>query len=81
MQAVKAWKEQNVKKAMSELELMVWQAEQNLAEDMERPDPKVVRIVTADEEAERGLARAAGESYETIDYTKALERIRQAKEG
>ncbi len=81
MQAVKTWKEQNVKKAMSELELMVWQAEQNLAEDMERPDPKVVRIVTADEEAERGLARAAGESYETIDYTKALERIRQAKEG
>ena len=81
MKAVKTWKEQNVKKAMNELELMVWQAEQNLLEDGVRPDPKVIRIVTADGETERGLARAAGEASDTIDYTKALERIRQAKEG
>lgn len=81
MKAVKTWKDQHVRQAHDELELLMWQAEQNLADDTSRPNPKVIRIVTADEEAERGLARAAGEPGETIDYTAALERIRQAKEG
>lgn len=81
MKAVKTWKDQHVRQAHDELELLMWQAEQNLADDTSRPNPKVIRIVTADEETERGLARAAGEPGETIDYTAALERIRQAKEG
>ncbi len=81
MKAVKTWKDQHVRQAHDELELLMWQAEQNMGEDTARPNPKVIRIVTADEETERGLARAAGEPGETIDYTAALERIRQAKEG
>ncbi|MCM1192692.1 MAG: Mu transposase C-terminal domain-containing protein [Acetatifactor muris] len=80
MKAVKTWKEQHVKQAHDELELLMWQAEQNMAEDRIRPNPKIVRIVTADEETERGLARAAGGAGETIDYTAALERLKQAKE-
>lgn len=80
--AVKTWKEQNVKKAHNELELMMWQAEQNLAEGAERLNPKIIRIVTADEETERKLSLAAGQgSSETIDYTKAIERFREAKEN
>ena len=80
MKAVKTWKEQHVKQAHNELELMIWQAEQNMESDTVRPNPKIVRIVTADEETERSLARAAGEAGDTIDYTSALERLRAARE-
>ena len=80
MKAVKTWKEQHVKQAHDELELMMWQAEQNMADDAFRPNPKIIRIVTADEETERKLAKAAGEISETIDYTAALERLKQARE-
>lgn len=80
MRAVKTWKEQHVKQAHDELELMMWQAEQNMSGEGSRPNPKIIRIVTADEETERELARAAGEPGETIDYTAALERLKQAKE-
>lgn len=77
---VREWKEQHVKQAHDELELLMWQAEQNQQEDAVRPDPKIIRIISADEKAEREIARAAGEVGETIDYTQALERIRLAKE-
>ncbi len=80
MRAVKTWKEQHVKQAHNELELMIWQAEQNLEEGGDRPNPKIVRIVTANEQTEKELARAAGELGETIDYTAALERLKQVKE-
>ena len=69
-----------MKQAHNELELMIWQAEQNMESDTVRPNPKIVRIVTADEETERSLARAAGEAGDTIDYTSALERLRAARE-
>ncbi len=80
MKAVKTWKEQHVKQVHNELELLMWQAEQNTKDDLIRPNPKIVQIMSSDEETERELAKASGESCETIDYTKALERLREARE-
>lgn len=80
VKAVKDWKEQHVRQARDELELLMWQAEQNIQEDKERLNPKIIRIISADEKTEREMARAAGEVNETIDYTQALERLRLAKE-
>lgn len=80
VKAVKDWKEQHVRQAHDELELLMWQAEQNIQEDKERLNPKIIRIISADEKTEREMARAAGEVNETIDYTQALERLRLSKE-
>ena len=80
MRAVQSWKDANVKKAMSELEIMMWQAEQNLADDDHRLDPKIIRIRSADEEANEQMAKASGDDYEQIDYTMAVERLRKARE-
>ncbi len=80
MRAVQTWKDANVKKAMNELELLMWQAEQNLSEDDHRPDPKIIRIRSVDEEAKEQMARVSGDSYEQIDYTVAVERLRKASE-
>lgn len=80
MRAVQTWKDVNVKKAMNELELLMWQAEQNLSEDACRLDPKIIRIRSADEEAKEQMARVSGDSYEQIDYTAAVERLRRARE-
>jgi len=79
MRAVQTWKEENVKKPMSELEILMWQAEQNLLGDDTRPDPKIVKIWSAEEEKER--QKASGGSYEEmIDYTAAVERLKKARE-
>ena len=58
----------------------MWQAEQNLSEDIGRPDPKIIRIRVVDEEAKEQMARVSGDSYEQIDYTAAVERLRRARE-
>lgn len=80
MKAVKTWKEQHVKQAHNELELLMWQAEQNMEDGLIRPNPKIIQIMTVDEETKRDFAKASGEVCEAIDYTKALERIREARE-
>lgn len=77
--AVKDWQEHNVKRAKNELELLMWQAEQNLAAGGDKPDAKVIEFKMA---AEESLAKAAGgEAAEQIDYTAAVERLRSVKEG
>ena len=81
MNAVKTWTEANVRKPMNELELLMWQAERNLEEDVHQINPKIIRIQSADEETEMQMQRAAGESHEQIDYTAAVERLKRAKEG
>lgn len=81
MNAVKTWTEANVRKPMNELELLMWQAERNLEEDVHQINPKIIRIQSADEETEMRMQRAAGESHEQIDYTAAVERLKRAKEG
>lgn len=80
MRAVQTWKDANVKKVMNELELLMWQAEQNLSEDACRPDPKIIRIRSADEETGARLQKAVGGESEQIDYTAAVERLRRARE-
>lgn len=80
MQTAQEWKKVNVKKFMSELDLLMWQAEQNLLEDDHRPDPKIIRIRSTDEEEKGQMARVSGDSYEQIDYTAAVERLRRARE-
>lgn len=80
MRAVQTWKDANVKKVMNELELLMWQAEQNLSEDTGRPDPKIIRIRSADEEPETYMKKASGEDGGQIDYTVAVERLRKARE-
>lgn len=82
MRAVKDWAALNVKKAHNELELMMWQAEQNLAEGGEKPAPKVIRIHREGGEEDAGLAKAAGMggTDNMIDYTEALGRFRAARE-
>ncbi len=78
--AVQTWVEENVKKPMSELELLIWQAEQNLQGDDCRPDPKVVHILSVDEKTEKQMQKAAGGESDPIDYTAAVERLRKVKE-
>ncbi len=78
--AVQTWTEENVRKPMSELELLIWQAEQNLQGDDCRPDPKVVHILSADEKTEKQMQKAAGGEADPIDYTAAVERLRKVKE-
>lgn len=80
MRTAQDWKNLNVKKAMSELELLVWQAERNIEEDRHKPDPKIIRIQSADEATGMQMQRAAGDSYEQIDYTSAVERLKKARE-
>lgn len=81
MRAVKDWKEASVKQAHNELQLMMWQAEQNMAEGGCKPEPKITYLHCADEETEREMAKAAGmENADMIDYTQALERIKAARE-
>lgn len=80
MRVTQEWIEENVKKPMSELEILMWQAEQNLLGDDTRPNPRVVKIWSADEETEAQMQKAAGGSYEPIDYTSAVERLKKAKE-
>lgn len=79
LKAVKQINKQHNKKVMKELDLLMWQAEQNLLGDDTRPDPKIVKIRSADEEKER--QKASGGSYEEmIDYTAAVERLKKARE-
>lgn len=81
MRAVQAWKDMNVKKPMSELELLMWQAENNMSGDASRPDPRLVRIHALDEKAVGQMPKVAGfGGDEPIDYTEAVERLRDAQE-
>ena len=76
---VKEWKEQNVKQAQNELELLMWEAEQNQEEGGEQPNAKIIELKQAQE---KRLAQAVGgEQAESIDYTDAVRRLREAKEG
>lgn len=81
MRAVQTWKDANVRKAYSELDILMWQAERNLEEEDYRPDPKIIRIQSADEKTEEMMQRAVGDDSEAIDYTAAVERLRRAREN
>lgn len=81
MRAVQTWKDANVRKAYSELDLLMWQAERNLEEEDYRPDPKIIRIQSADEKTEELIQRVVGGDSEAIDYTAAVERLRRAREN
>lgn len=80
MRTVQAWIDVNVKKAYNELELLMWQAERNLEEGDCRPDAKIIRIQSVDEETEEQTRRAVGDDSDPIDYTIAVERLRRAKD-
>lgn len=82
MKAVQTWKDLNVKKTHNELELMMWQAEMNMELDPESQNPKIIRFVMDEEEAAHELSVAAGlENNDTIDYTMAVKRLKEAKEN
>lgn len=80
MKTAQAWIDINVQKPMNELQLLMWQAENNVQKDGCRPDPKIVHILSVDEKTEQQIQRAAGGESEQIDYTAAVERLRKAKE-
>lgn len=81
MRAVQNWKDANVKKVHNELQLLMWQAEQNLKDDACRPDPKIVEIHALDKKAVEQLPKAVGYGDdEPIDYTLAVERLRDVQE-
>lgn len=82
MKAVKLMKKQHEKKVMSELELMAWQAEQNLLLDDVKPNPKILQLHQEKEIVEVDLRKAAGNegSADVVDMTEAIERLRKAQE-
>lgn len=58
---VKEWKEQNVKQAQNELELLMWEAEQNQEEGGEQPNAKIIELKqAAGKTAGAGCWRRAG---------------------
>ncbi len=81
LKAVQTWKDMNVKKMHNELELLMWQAEKNMELDDCKPNPKVIRMVSVDEESVQELSRAAGFETDTIDYTAAVQRLKEVKEN
>lgn len=83
LKAVKLMQKQHEEKVMSELDLLMWQAEQNKLLDGVRPNPKVVQLFAIDEETGETLKRAAGDngSADLIDLTDAIEALRKAKEN
>lgn len=79
MKTAQAWIDVNVKKPMSELQLLMWQAEHNLKEDSCRPDPKVVHILSADEKTGTQMRKAAGgDGAEIYDLSKSIENLKKA---
>ncbi|MCI8985995.1 MAG: DDE-type integrase/transposase/recombinase [Lachnospiraceae bacterium] len=80
--AVQDWVDVNVNKSLDELDLIMWQAEQNIKEDGCRPDPNIVEIHALDKKAVEQLPKAVGYGDdEPVDYTLAVERLRDAQEG
>ncbi len=78
--AVKGYKKQKGVQTDTELELMLWQAEQNATTEYEL-NPKVIRPFGYQEEAlEDEYATAVG-ADEPIDWAAAVERLKAAKEG
>lgn len=68
-----------MKQAQNELELLMWEAEQNQEEGGEQPNAKIIELKQAQE---KRLAQAVGGGQaESIDYTDAVRRLREAKEG
>lgn len=80
MKTAQAWIDINVQKPMNELQLLMWQAENNLQDDSCRLDPKVVHILSVDEKTEQQMQKAVGGESDPIDYTAAVERLRKVKE-
>ncbi len=79
--AVQDWVDINVNKSFDELDMIMWQAERNIEEDGCRPDPSIVKIHALDEKAVEQLQKAVGFDDDPIDYTLAVERLRDMKEG
>ena len=79
---VQDWVDVNVNKSFDELDLIMWQAERNKEEDGCMPNPKIVEIHALDKKAAEQLPKAAGfGDDEPIDYTMAVERLRDVQEG
>lgn len=80
LKAVKLIKRQHEKKVMSELELMLYAAEQNELLDEDRPDPKMYRIHSLDEEEAEYMPRAVGgNGAEIYDLSRSIENLKKAK--
>lgn len=68
-----------MKQAQNELQMMMWEAEKNLEEGGEKLVTKIIELKQAQE---KRLAQAAGGGQaESIDYTDAVRRLREVKEG
>lgn len=82
LKAVKLLQKQHEEKVMSELDLLMWQAEQNRLMDNVQPNPKVVQLFAIDERMEEPRQRAVGDngSGDMIDLTDAIEALRKARE-
>lgn len=80
VKAVKSYKKQKEVQTDAELELMLWQAEQNAGTEYEL-NPKVIRPFGYQEPTvEDEYATAVG-ADEPIDWAAAVERLKAAKEG
>lgn len=75
---VRSYKKQKAVEADQALELVMWQADQNLLNG-EQLNPAVITPIRYAEE-KLGLPRAVGQTEEPIDYTKMLERLEKEKE-
>ncbi len=79
VKAVKGYKKQKAVQTDAELELMLWQAEQNASIEYELA-PEVIRPIRYQEESlEDEYAAAVGGGTDPIDWTKAVERLKAAK--
>lgn len=76
--AVRAYKKQKGIEADNALELILREAEANMAAG-EQLDPKIITPIRAIDDDNDTLAHAVGSSMEPIDWTKALERMERAK--
>lgn len=76
--AVKAYKKQKGIEADNALELILREAEANMAAG-EQLDPKIITPIRAIDDNNDTFAQAVGTSIEPIDWTEALERLEKAK--
>lgn len=82
LKAVKLIRKQHEKKVMSELELMMYAAEQNEVLDDTKPDPKRYRIHSLDEEEAESIPLAVGgNGAEIYDLSASIKNLREAKEN
>ncbi len=78
--AVRAYKKQKGIEADSALELILREAEANMAAG-EQLNPRIITPIRAIDDNNDTFAQAVGTSMEPIDWTEALERLEKVKKG